>query len=99
MRTLLAALRRLILPGSGKCRRTPVPADSSPVVLSAPRIAVERRRPINTFDVLTVDDMQVVRPYVLLHEREQERQRQPERRTDLLMAAAGCDHPGAGVAV
>jgi hypothetical protein len=100
MRTLLALILSWLLPGQGKRRATPPTQHTADTAADSPT-----RRLIITHDAVGVgrpvpfieaDGLPLVRPYVIAHEREQERRRQRDRRRAAVLATLGQDYP-AGV--
>ena len=90
MRTLLEWPPSLFLPARGKRR-----ADTAPAVQPAPtpvRRLVRTTRPAAR--IIDGDATALVRPFLVAHEKEQERQRQAERRVALALATMGIDFPG-----
>ncbi|MEV0690472.1 hypothetical protein [Streptomyces sp. NPDC050388] len=101
MRTLLALILSWLMPAQGKRRR---PAAGTQKVSTSEAAPI--RRLIITSDALgvgrpvpfiEVDGLPLVRPYLVAHEREQERRRQRDRRRAAVLATLGQDYP-AGVA-
>jgi hypothetical protein len=78
---LLTRLLRLVLPAGGR-HRAAVPRPVSPPVRAVPD------RPTL---VLRGEDIGLVRPYVIAHERRQEARRQRLRRRSLWLAVHGVD--------
>ena len=98
MRSLLATLLSWLMPARGKRRR---PAEGYENVVTVE--AAPTRRLVITSDAVGVgrpatfieaDGLPLVRPYVIAHEREQERRRQRDRRTALTLATLGIDFHG-----
>lgn len=87
MRTLLAALLALFLPARGKRRATPAPA-----VRRVPRPLPAPRSP-RPLDVIEADGLPLVRPFLIAHERQRERELQRERRIASTLASMGIDYP------
>ncbi|MFE9921072.1 hypothetical protein ACFYQA_05690 [Streptomyces sp. NPDC005774] len=102
MRTLLALILSWLMPARGKRRRPaegldsvePITADSPTRRLIISRDAVGVGRPALFIEV---DGLPLVRPYLIAHEREQERRRQKDRRTALTLATLGIDFHGVAV--
>ncbi|MET8012280.1 hypothetical protein ABZU86_23875 [Streptomyces sp. NPDC005271] len=106
MRTLLALVLSWLLPSTGKRRGTPPAQDATDTTaadaptrrliiapLPAP-FSVPRPGDAHDFRVIVADELPLVRPYVIAHERERERQRQRDRRTALALATLGIDFHG-----
>lgn len=75
------SLLRLLLPAPGRHRSTePTPASATPPPARLPRVPVLRG-----------EDIGLVRPYLVAHERRQEEQRQRVRRRALWLAVHGVD--------
>jgi hypothetical protein len=87
MRKLIRRAAEWLMPSRGKhCAGTaPVPAQPAP----APRTLVVTTRPV--LDIIDGDATAMVRPFLVAHE--QERQRQAERRIALALATMGIDFP------
>jgi hypothetical protein len=84
MRTLLALILSVLLPARGKRRTEAVP--TTPVrTLPAPH-------PQRPAAVIWADHLPLVRPYVIAHEQQRERQLQRERRRAAVMATLGQDY-------
>ncbi|MFF7163853.1 hypothetical protein ACFZBP_21295 [Streptomyces sp. NPDC008086] len=99
MRSLLAAILSLFLPGRGAHRADPVPVPddrrSCPPPLTC-RPAPARRTRLCRAGVIAADGQPLVRPYVVVWERERdERERwrlRQQRRRAAALAARGQDH-------
>ncbi|MGY0070221.1 hypothetical protein ACWZEH_26230 [Streptomyces sp. QTS137] len=98
MRTLLALILSWLLPSSGKRRRpaegytdrvTPDTAPTRRLIITRDAVGVGRPAAF-----IEVDGLPLVRPYLVAHEREQERRRQRDRRTALTLATLGIDFHG-----
>jgi hypothetical protein len=81
VRTLLALILSVLLPARGKRR--------SPAMPTAP---VPAARPPRPAAVIWADHLPLVRPYVIAHEQQRERQLQRERRRAAVMATLGQDY-------
>ncbi|WFB09204.1 hypothetical protein LRS74_20800 [Streptomyces sp. LX-29] len=80
---LLAWLRGVFGPGSGRRRAGACPAGAAP----AARWLPAHRSPYGLREVFDGDTIALVRPYLIAHERRQERVRQRRRRRTLVLAA------------
>jgi hypothetical protein len=96
VRSLLVALLSLFLPGRGAHRAGPVPdrtpCPPPPACCPAPA----RRSRLCLADVVAVDGQPLVRPYVVVWERERDdrerRRLRLQRRRAAVLAARGQDH-------
>ncbi|MDX3668170.1 hypothetical protein PV733_08310 [Streptomyces europaeiscabiei] len=102
MRSLLAAILSLFLPARGAHRAVTPPPDSTP---SRPPVPAYRPAPPCPFlgDVIRVDGLPLVRPYVVVWERERDeldrRRLQRARRRAAVLATPGQDRRPAEAAV
>ncbi|MGW5970538.1 hypothetical protein [Streptomyces sp. NPDC055186] len=99
MRSLLAAFLSWLLPSSGKRRRPAGHTANTPTRrLIITHRAVSAGRPAHRSPRLAsfieADDLPLVRPYLIAHEREQEHPRQWGRRTAPTLVALGLDFHG-----
>ncbi|MFD4261692.1 hypothetical protein ACFWR9_29705 [Streptomyces sp. NPDC058534] len=100
MRSLLALFLSWLMPSTGKRRASSAPADVPTQQLIITRNAVGVARPLPSHrsprppEFLRGEDLALIRPYLIAHEREQERQRQKVRRTAMVLATAGIDFQG-----
>ncbi|MFD0225182.1 hypothetical protein ACWGPD_11220 [Streptomyces hirsutus] len=95
MRSLLATLLSWLMPAQGKRRRPAGHAANTPtrrLIITSDAVGVGRPALF-----IEVDGLPLVRPYVIAHEREQERRRQRDRRRAAVLATLGQDY-AAGVA-
>lgn len=90
MRSLLVLIMSMLLPSRGRhaAADTPEPASPAPTPTAV--------RPAARRQVLRGEDVQLVRPYLLAHERKLEREAQRERRTAAALASMGVDYVPAG---
>ncbi|MGW1545659.1 hypothetical protein [Streptomyces sp. NPDC002346] len=88
MRTLLALILGWFMPARGKHR-----TEAAEAVAPATVRLICRRRP-KEFGPLVAEEVALVRPYVIVWEREQERRRQRERRRAAVLATLGQDYAG-----
>jgi hypothetical protein len=105
VRTLLMLILSWLLPGQGRRRATPPTGTGH---TAAPSAAISpARRLIVTREavgvgrlalVIEADGLPVVRPYVIAHEREQERRRQRGGRRAAVPMTLGQAHPAGGMA-
>lgn len=103
MRTLLSLILSWLLPSTGKRRATaegvhsthPITADSSTRRLIISTAGVELPNPPA---YLRGEDTPLIRPYLIAHEKEQERRRQKERRRAAVLATLGQDYPSGAMA-
>lgn len=86
MRSLLAAILSLFLPSRGAHRAVPPPL---PPTSCPPAPACPPAPPRPPLDVITADGMPLVRPYVVVWERELDER---DRRRAAVLAALGQDH-------
>lgn len=96
MRSLLAAILSLFLPGRGAHRAQPAPDRTSCPPPPTYRPAPARRPRLCLADVIAADGQPLVRPYVVVWERERDdRERwrlQRQRRRAAVLATRGQDH-------
>jgi len=79
----LRRVLRLLFPAEGRHRATaPLPPSPRPAAACKPRVPALRG-----------EDVGLVRPYLIAHERRQEAFRQRERRRALVLATLGMDLP------
>ncbi|GAA2419449.1 hypothetical protein GCM10010421_00390 [Streptomyces glaucus] len=101
MRTLLALVPSWLLAGQGK-RRVPPPAEHTAGTTAAgspkrrliisPSPPTSCRRDWEDLLVVRADGSPLVRPYLVAHERKQERRRQRDRRRAAVPATLGQDY-------
>ncbi|GAQ68957.1 hypothetical protein T45_00677 [Streptomyces turgidiscabies] len=108
MRTLLALILSWLMPSTGKRRATPpAPTEHHPltdeptrrltITRSAVGVELPSHRSPRPPAYLRGEDTPLIRPYLIAHEREQERRRQRDRRTAATLATLGIDFPTHGV--
>lgn len=111
MRTLLALILSWLMPSTGKRRATPpAPTEHHPLtdeptttlrVAASPTallgVELPSHRSPRPPAYLRGEDTPLIRPYLIAHEREQERRRQRDRRTAATLATLGIDFPTHGV--
>ncbi|MFF1295122.1 MULTISPECIES: hypothetical protein [unclassified Streptomyces] len=106
MRTLLALILSWLMPSTGKRRAQAVPTQRPltdeptrrlTITRSAVGVVLPSPRSPRPPAYLRGEDTQLIRPYLLAHEREQEQRRQRDRRTALTLATLGIDFQGAAV--
>jgi hypothetical protein len=85
MRNLIAVLIAWLMPSSGKHQAATVP--------TAPARTLPAPRSQRLAEVIEANHLPLVRPYVVAHERQRERQLQRERCTAAVLAAFGIDYP------
>ncbi|MEY9992463.1 hypothetical protein ABIE67_004495 [Streptomyces sp. V4I8] len=96
MRSLLAAILSLFLPGRGAHRADPAPSRTSCPPPAAHRPTPARRSWLYVADVIAADGQPLVRPYVVVWERERDDrerwrlQRQRRRAADLAARGQDC---------
>ncbi|MEU5341287.1 hypothetical protein AB0H18_10705 [Streptomyces sp. NPDC020766] len=93
MRTLLAALLSWFFPPRGTRRAQAVPTQNTPADSPTQTLGVVRPRSPRQPEYLRGEDIPLIRPYLIAYEREQERRRQKDRRTALVLATQGIDFP------
>ncbi|MFD5493758.1 hypothetical protein ACFYY3_07840 [Streptomyces sp. NPDC001812] len=99
MQSLLAALFSWLLPSTGRRRRPAGHAANTPtrrLIITHKAVGAGRpaHRSPRAAAFVKADDLPLVRPYLIAHEREQERLWQQDRRTSPTLAALGIDFHG-----
>ncbi|CAG7626065.1 hypothetical protein [Actinacidiphila bryophytorum] len=102
MRSLLALILSWLMPSTGKRRATPPtptphltdePTRRLTITRAAVGVELPSHRSPRPPAYLRGEDTPLIRPYLVAHEREQERRRQRDRRTAAALATLGIDFP------